>query len=150
MFSQICLRASMSSCEVWGATQRHLMDQNIWCPGGVLPGLGRVAVTAFTLYQFLHPPGLVCILLPHEARHCFASGGTQDELHQRRVWPWVLAFHPDTWWLSDCRSLACRGRATRCWAVSTGQTTRPDRRHHHVSDKWGRDIHTRGPQEVIL
>ena len=29
MSSQICLRASVSSCKVWGATWRRLMDRNI-------------------------------------------------------------------------------------------------------------------------
>ncbi len=55
------------------------------CPRGVLLGLGHASVADIQWYQFLHPLGTGCILSPHEARHCRATGGTQDPIHQRGV-----------------------------------------------------------------
>lgn len=37
-------------------------------------------------------PWTACIFVPHESRLCCTSGGTQDPLHQCRVWQLVQAF----------------------------------------------------------
>lgn len=44
-------------------------------------------------YNVLHSLGTAFILLPHEATHCHAPGGTQGLFYQCRVWWWVQEFH---------------------------------------------------------
>lgn len=59
---------------------------------------------------------------------CCASPGTQDLLHQRRVWLWVQGFHPNTEWKSDWYFLASRGLCVppRIWLP------RPSLTHHQT------------------
>lgn len=85
---------SLRSWAVWAGSIGWMETQ---CPWGDLLDLSRESVG---------PVNGISSFVLQELPGCCAPGGTQEPLHQRRVWRWVQGFHPDTWQQSMCLMLA--------------------------------------------